>query len=178
MKESKEHGETFASVAGVTADHQRLQPFVGTFAAEVRFWMGPGEPVITTGTMNAGFILGGRFLRQVFEGDLPEGAPAAASAFCGEGYIGYNNVDKRYEQVWVDNASTLVQVESGQVDEAGREWNFYSTLTNPQSGGPMEKRTILYIVDEDHHTMEIWFRDPEGPEIKAMEIRYSRIQTS
>lgn len=175
MRESKEHGETFQAIAGLGEEHARLRPFAGTFSAEVRFWMGPGEPVISTGTMVNAFILDGRFLRQKFQGDpMPGGAPGM-NAFAGEGYIGYNNVDKRYESVWVDNASTLIQVESGQVDEAGREWNFYSTLTNPHRGGPMEKRTILTLVDEDHHTMELWFRDPDGPEVKAMEIRYQRV---
>ena len=176
VRESKEHGETFAAVAGITEDHQRFAPLVGTFRVVVRFWMGPGDPVESSGSMRNELTLGGRFLRQVFQGDPMPGSEAlpadAAPSFAGEGYLAYNNVDKRYESVWVDNASTLIQVESGQIDEAGREWNFYSTLTNPQSGGPMEKRTIITIVDEHRYQMEIWFRDPDGPEIKAMEMEF------
>lgn len=176
MRESKEHGETFAAIAGITEEHQRIAALVGTYKVLVKFWMGPGDPVSSTGTMHNELVLGGRFLRQVFSGDPMPGSeglpPEAVPTFAGEGYIGYNTVDKRYESVWVDNASTLVQVESGQIDEAGRELNFYSTLTNPQSGGPMEKRSIITLIDEDRYRMEIWFRDPDGPEIKAMEMEF------
>ena len=155
MRESKEHAETFQAVAGVTEEHQRLAPFVGTFNAEVRFWMGPGEPVISTGVMVNRMVLGGRFLRQEFQGASEHGPFGQMPGFSGEGYWGYNTVDKRYETTWV-------------------EWNFYSTMTNPQQGGAMEKRTIITLHDDDHHTMEMWFRDPDGPEVKAMEIIYKR----
>jgi len=174
VKESKEHGETFQMVSGLTEDHLRLKPFEGTFRAEVRFWMGPGDPVVSHGTMVNRFVLGGRFLRQEFQGDASDGPFGQMPAFTGEGYWGYNTVDKRYEGTWVDNASTLIQVESGQVDANGAEWNMYSSMTNPQTGKPMEKRSIITLQDDDHHSMEMWFREPDGPEVKAMEIRYTR----
>ena len=33
------------------AEMDRLKPFIGTFAAQVKLWMGPGEPMVSTGTM-------------------------------------------------------------------------------------------------------------------------------
>lgn len=174
MRESKEHGETFQKVAGITEQHQRLAALAGIFDAEVQFWMGPGEPILSGGVMTSRMVLGGRFLRHEFQGTDEAGPMGRMPGFAGEGYWGYNTVDQRYEATWVDSASTLVQVESGQLDGSGCEWNFYSTMTNPQNGGPMEKRTIVTVQDADHYTMEMWFRDPDGPEIKAMEIRYTR----
>ncbi|GAB4194182.1 MAG: hypothetical protein Tsb002_25440 [Wenzhouxiangellaceae bacterium] len=174
MNEQQDNNATFARISGLTEDHQRLAPFVGVFDAEVRFFMGAGDPVISTGAMRNELVLGGRFVQQQFQGDPPPGAGPEITPFAGVGLLGYNTVDKRYEAAWADNASTVLQVESGQVDDSGREWSFYSRLTNPQTGGPMEKRTILMIDDDDHHRAEYWFREPEGPEIKAMEIHYSR----
>ena len=36
---------------GCTEAHERLKPFEGTFAAEVRMWVGPGDPHVSTGVM-------------------------------------------------------------------------------------------------------------------------------
>lgn len=177
MSQHNENDATFARISGITEDHRRFESLAGAFDAEVRFFMGPGEPVVSTGTMVNQLILDGRFLRQEFQGDLPTGVDPRMQPFSGQGFLGYNSVDKRYESAWIDNASTLIQVESGQVDAAGREWNFYSSMTNPQSGGAMEKRSILTLRDENNHSMEIWFREPDGPEIRTMEIRYSRRST-
>ncbi len=36
----------------MTAATVRLEPFVGTFKAVVKLWMGPGEPMVSTGRTN------------------------------------------------------------------------------------------------------------------------------
>ena len=73
----------FAALAAPTEEHTKLQAFVGTFAAEVKIWMGPGEPVVTTGVMTNSMDLGGRFLRQTYQGDAAEGP---FPSFAGRGY--------------------------------------------------------------------------------------------
>ena len=54
---------------------------------EVKIRMGPGEPSITTGVMTNSMDLGGRFLRQSYQGDAVEGP---FPSFAGRGYWGYN----------------------------------------------------------------------------------------
>ena len=54
-------------------EHHKLKPFEGTFRAQVRIWMGAGEPVVSTGTMVNEFELDGRFLRQTYKGDPSDG---------------------------------------------------------------------------------------------------------
>ena len=73
----------FAGLAAPTEEHTRLEAFVGTFAAEVKIWMGPGEPNVTTGVMTNSMDLGGRFLRQIYQGDAVEGP---FPSFAGRGY--------------------------------------------------------------------------------------------
>lgn len=150
--------------------HTLLEPFVGTFRAEVTFWMGPDQAHESSGTMVNSWTLGGRFLRQVFDGDSDEALPV----FQGEGYWGYNTVDQRYEGLWIDNASTMMQFETGQVDEAGKIWTMTGTITNPQDGRQMEKRTEIVVEDADHHHMTMWFTDADGNETRTMRIRFHR----
>lgn len=161
----------YAALAAPCEDHERLKPFAGTFKAEVKMWMGPGDPMISTGTMTNTFTLGGRFLRQDYKGDPCEGP---FPNFEGEGYWGYNKTEERYEGTWIDTASTAVQFEHGQVDGTGKVWSMASKMTCPTTRQPVQKRSVVTLQDADHHTMEMFFTGPDGSEMKGMEINYTR----
>lgn len=162
--------DQFAQMREATEDHERFKPFEGTFRSEVKMWMGPGEPMVMTGTMVNELDLDGLFLKQTYEGDPSDGP---FPAFAGRGWWGYNKVDGRYEGVWIDNASTVLQLEYGQVDDSGKVWEMKGEMTDPGSGATITKRSVITLVDDDHHTMEMYFGGPEG-ESKAMEIDYER----
>lgn len=160
----------FEATAAATPEHEKLKPFEGTFRAEVRIWMGPGDPMKSTGTMVNEFDLGGRFLRQTYTGDPSE---VPFPSFEGRGYLGYNNVSKLFEGFWIDNASTMMQIETGELDAAGRVWTMTGEMANPQSGASMTKRSVMTVRDANHHSMEMFFDAGEG-EVKSMEILYER----
>jgi hypothetical protein len=153
------------------AEHERLRPFAGTFRATVKIWMGPGEPQESTGTMQSSFQLGGLYLHQDYEGDRTDGP---FPCFLGKGYWGFNTISGTYEGFWIDNASTMMQLETGDVDSGGKVWTMHSELTNPQTGRPMKRRSVITLVDNDHHTMEMYFAGPDGNDVKNMEISYER----
>lgn len=161
----------FAQLSAPTKDHSRLKPFAGTFRAEVKMWMGPGEPHVTTGTMVNDEDLGGRFLRQTYKGDAAEGP---FPSFEGRGYWGYNKATGKYEGFWIDSASTVMQVDAGDVDPEGKTWTMVGEVPNPQTGKPMRKKSVIKLIDNDHHSMEMFFEGPDGSELKGMEITYKR----
>lgn len=165
-----DHEEDFAAVGATTAEHDRLAAFAGIFRAEVRLWMGPGEPMVSTGTMVNEPDLGGRFLKQTYTGDPHDGP---FPEFEGRGYWGFNTVSGRYEGFWIDNASTMMQIEHGQVDESGRIWTMTGEMPNPATGRTMTKRSVITLEGDDNHRMEMYFDTGEG-EQKSMEIRYTR----
>lgn len=160
----------FAEMAATTEAHEKLAPFEGTFRAEVKIWMGPGEPNVSTGTMVNSWDLGGRFLKQHYTGDEAEGP---FPNFEGRGYWGFNKSTRRYEGFWIDNASTMMQTEQGELDGSGKVWTMVGEMPNPSTGGNMVKRSVLTLVDDDHHRMEMYFDTGEG-EVKSMEIEYVR----
>ena len=161
----------FAEMSATTEDHKRLEPFVGTFKAEVKMWIGPGDPMVSTGMMTNTFDLGGRFLHQVFTGDPNDGP---FPNFEGRGYWGYNKSTKKYEGFWIDNASTIMQTESGEVDGAGKVWTMVGEAPGGPGGNPITKRSVITLQDNDHHLMEMYCAGSDGSESKAMEIRYER----
>lgn len=158
-------------MAAPTAQHERLTPFIGTFKAEVKIWMGPGEPSVTTGTMHNTWTLGGRFVRQSYKGDSVPG-PNPFPDFEGQGYWGYNKNTGQYEGFWIDTASTVMQNEKGSVDEPGKVWTMTGEIVGPD-GESSIKRSVITLVDDDHHHMEMFFTKG-GQEFKGMEIQYAR----
>lgn len=154
-----------------TAQHDLLSPFEGTFSTVVKLWMGPGEPMISTGSMVNDWVLGGCYLRQTFMGDPFEGAQ---EAFEGTGFWGYDPTLGVYQGFWVDNASTIMQLETGTVDETGKVWTMTGSMPNPGTGELMKKRSVITLQDHDHHLVESFFSESADSEFKAMELRYTR----
>ncbi len=157
-------------VAG--AEHQRLQPFVGKFRAEVKMWCGPGDPMESTGTMNNTWELSGLYLQQDYVGDRNDGP---FPSFEGKGFWGYNTTQNRFEGFWIDNACTNMQSESGQVDASGKVWEMCGEMVCPQTHQPFKKRSLITLIDDNRHTMEMYFTGPDGQESKGMEISYERV---
>lgn len=155
---------------GETAEaHEKFKPFVGTFAAQVKMWMGPGDPMESTGTMTNTLELGGRFLQQQYKGDPGDGP---FPNFEGKGFWGYNTATNKYEGLWIDTATTQMQTEQGEVDSSGKVWTMVGEARDPH-GKPFKKKSIIKLIDTDHHTMEMYFSTPQG-EQKGMEINYTR----
>jgi hypothetical protein len=131
-----------------------------------------GEPMVSTGIMTSTWQLGGRFLRQEYLADPLEGF---SDRFAGEGYWGYNTATGQYEGFWIDNASTTMQLEKGQVDDRGKVWEMHSQSVHPGSGQTLNKRSVITLVDDDNHRMESFVTGPDGQEMRVMEIIYTRM---
>ncbi len=153
------------------AEHALLKPFEGTFRSIVKLFFGPNETMVHEGTMKNTFTLAGLYLFQDYVGD-PN--PGPWPAFLGQGYWGYNFGTKQYEGFWIDNASSMMQMETGTVDDAGKVWTMMSSFTHPHSNQTVRKRTVIRLLDIDNHDMTTWMTDALGQEMKTMEITYRR----
>ncbi len=170
MAESSTHEAACSEMGALAEAHKKFEPFVGTFKAEVKMWMGPGEPFVSTGVMVNTLDLGGRFLRQIYTGDQTDGP---FPNFEGRGFWGFNKATNKYEGFWIDSASTMMQTEVGAVDEAGKVWTMVGEMTDP-TRNKMKKRSVITLQDNDHHKMEMFMAGPDGNEAKGMEISYER----
>ncbi len=170
MSETQTQTEFQMPTAG--KEHELLKPFAGEFKATVKMWMGPGEPMISTGRMKNSLHLNGLFLHQDYIGDPNDGP---FPSFEGKGYWGYNQTQQRFEGFWIDNASTIMQNETGQVDQRGKVWTMQGQMICPGTGESMKKRSVISLIDNDHNKIEMYFTMPNGNEMKSMEIEYERI---
>ena len=149
--------------------HKKLGGMVGTFNTEVKMWMAPGAPPTGgTGVSENTWALDGRFVEQHFDGNFM-GMP-----FHGIGYTGYDNIKKHYVGAWMDNMTTSMMVSSGTAEADGKSITFLSTMDDPMTGKSSPVKEKVTVVDDDHHTLEMWMAGPDGKMFKTMEINYSR----
>lgn len=158
--------EECAAMGKVGPEHESIARFAGTWRAEVKLWFDPaGEPTVSQGTMKNTLVLGGRFLHQDYHDD--------AGMFEGKGYWGYNTVDKRYEGFWIDSMATFFQLEHGQHDAQSDTYTMIGSMTNPQTGQPMKKKSVIRVKNPNEHSLEMFF-EVGGHEARSMVINYKR----
>ena len=149
--------------------HKKLNAMAGTFSADVKMWMAPGAPPTAgSGVAENSWALDGRWLQQNFSGTFM-GMP-----FHGVGYTGYDNIKKKYVGSWMDSMSTAMMISTGTASADGKSYTFTSTMDDPMTGKSTPVKETVTVVDDDHHTLEMWGAGPDGKMFKMMEIAYTR----
>ncbi len=157
-------------VSAIGPNHKRLEPLVGKYKVDSKFWMKPGgEPEVATGTANFRWTLGDRYLVQDYQSKFM-GQP-----FEGQGMFAYNNVGEQYESTWADSMGSEIMKSEGQVMPDGKIV-FNGQFDCPMTNEPMKMRQVLSI-GGDQHTFEMYHPAMDGSgEYKAGEITYTRIK--
>jgi len=150
------------------AHHEHLAPFVGAWKGAVRMWMEPGGPEMTEeSTAEVAWILGDRFLEWKTTGGFG-GMPYEARTL-----EGYNNGDKHYEAVLMDNFGTLMLFAEGSCADGGKTRVMSTSFADVVSGGTVGYRIEYKWTDADHFTYTGYMDKGDG-EFKNVVIAYER----
>ena len=161
--------EAWRKVATPGEGHKVLEPMIGSWNVKSTSWEAPGAPPTQgAGTAESSWILGGRFVREDFQGEF------GGMKFQGLGYTGYDNFKKKYVGTWMDTMGTMIMVMTGTADPSGKVLSTTSTMDDAVTGKPMKVRTVTRIVDASKHVMEMFGPDRSGKEFKMMEIVYTK----
>jgi hypothetical protein len=160
--------EAWARMATPGEPHRWLSRWAGTWDARTTMWPEPGRPVESTGTMVNALVLEGRFVEERLEGTFMD------QPFHGLGYAGYDNSKRKFVSTWMDTTTTSVMVTEGTLDALGKVLISFATMDDPVTGKPVKVKTVLKVLDDDHHLFEMWGTTPEGKPRKEMEIQYTR----
>ncbi len=148
---------------------KKLGFMVGTFDTRVRTWMDPSKPPEdSAGTSVSAWALGDRYVQTKYEGTF------LGEAFNGIGFMGYDNVSRKYVSTWMDTAGTGMMWSTGTLDAAGKVLSMKATINDPSTGKASPADTKITIADNDHYSMEMWGKGPSGKMQKIMEIEYVR----
>ncbi|HSE62137.1 MAG TPA: DUF1579 domain-containing protein [Thermoanaerobaculia bacterium] len=161
--------EMMAKYSTPGEEHKKLESFVGTWDTTAKMWMEPGAPPQESkGVSENKMALGGRFLEQSFEGTMMN------QPFTGKGYTGYDIYKKQYVGTWMDTMGTAIMSATGKADPSGKMITFTGAMDDPMSGKKMDFKEVVTLVDDDHHTFEMWMPGPDGKMFKMMEIQYTK----
>jgi len=147
-------------------NHKLLEPFVGSWDYTVRWWMSPeAKAEESTGTSDVKWIIDGRFLEITAIGTTKE------QPFKGMGITGYDNAEKKYKSVWIDNMGTGMMVANGTYDPSTKTFVEKGKFTNPVRGEE-SYRGVTKIINDDKYTYEMYTAGPDGKEFRNLEIVY------
>jgi hypothetical protein len=152
------------------APHEVLKKMAGEWSCTVKYKMDPAQDwqqATSTATVTA--LMDGRYIQEVATGEMM-GQP-----FNGMGLYGYDNVLGKYVSSWVDNMGTGIMQSQGTADASGKVINWNGVMSDPLTGKLAKSRMVMTVVDDDHHTFEMYGTPPGAKkEMKTMTIEYTR----
>jgi hypothetical protein len=163
--------EAFQKLAAPGEHHEHLGRQAGSWDFTAKVWspMG-GEPMESTGSIEASWIMGGRFLQQEITTtfmDIP---------FQGVGIDGYDNLGKQYVSMWVDNMGTGIVHFEGSCETGGKVRTMVAEVPNPMNGEMMKNKGVTTILNDNSYMYESFIIQADGTEFKQMELVAKRRQ--
>jgi hypothetical protein len=117
-------------------------PMVGTFETKVRTWMDPDPtkpPEDTAGSSANTWALGDRYVQMKYEGIM------MGETLNGVGFLGFDNVSKKYVSTWMDTAGTGMMWSTGTIDASGKVLSMKAMVNDPSTGKPSPADTKITI---------------------------------
>lgn len=164
--------EMMAQQAQLAPQHKELHAMVGVWDAEMSFQMMPGEaPEVSRGTSTTTLILGGKFLKTDFEGQI--NMFGEKTAFTGYGLMGFDTVKGEYVSTWCDSLSTSLLVATGKPGEDPKRMELSGSMPSPM--GEVVMKNVYIIESDTKHVMEFWQSMPGDAEMsKIGAITYTK----
>jgi hypothetical protein len=85
------------------------------------------------------------------------------------GYVGYNNLDGRYEMIWMDTRSTAIYAETGTYHPDDRILRSRGSHRDAATGRVVNTWAQLDLSKPDRHTYVGYTTDADGNTYKAFE---------
>jgi len=149
--------------------HKQLAKLAGKWNQTSKFIMPIPDmpPVESTGTMEYKPIIDGRFVISELKSEMP-GMDGKPEPFNGFQILGYNNVTKEYEAVWVDSMTTGLWASHGKADAAGKVITPDGTAKDPITPSGRPFRVVIKIENDDKHMMEWWDSMKDGKTLELL----------
>jgi hypothetical protein len=163
-----------------SSEHQQLAKLAGRYDVQCKCWMPsemakqgqtqtqqPQQPMESTGQATLTPILGDRFIREDFTGQMM-GQP-----FTGMGIEGFDRIRQQWTMTWVDSMSTGTLIAKGMTADDGKTVIFVGEFSCPMTGAVVPTRMIRRIGDDGSIDLTM-YATRNGKEDKTMELHYTK----
>lgn len=162
--------QAYAEYGAVGPQHEKLAERAGAWDAVITMWPMPGaEPQVSKSTSVIKVVMGGRYLIETFQGEVPGMGP-----FEGMGITGYDNLKKQYVSIWFDSMSSGVARAYGDAKDDGKTLEWISESPDFEAGTYKEFRIIETEIDAKTRRMDAYDTAPDGTEFLSMRIDYKK----
>lgn len=149
-------------------NHAWMAQLEGNWTYTNTNYMDPsGQPTTSNGKTVMQMVCQGRYLQGHHTG-TSFGMP-----FEGHSTMGYDNISKEFIGNWIDNMGTGFMRSKGTLE--GNTLTENATYVNME-GGEDRMKMVTTIKNKNEHSMVMYMYDPDGNEIKMMEIDYKRVK--
>jgi hypothetical protein len=149
--------------------HEYLGTGIGSWQLTIKVWRTPdAEPEVSSGSAEAIWILGNRFVETKYAGEIL-GHPFEARSV-----EGYDNHAKEYVSTWRDTMGTYTMLFRGGCDEDCLVRTVTAEINDPVSGQKLTNKRVTTVVDENSYTYESFIVTAGGAEFKNMELLAQR----
>lgn len=152
-------------------EHEFLAQGVGEWHGKTTLWMFPGaEPVGGECTLTAAPVMGGRYVKSEFSGDM-----AGMGPYQGFGITGFDNVSQTFVSTWIDNQSTGIMYGEGKRSQDGKTLTWTFRHNCPITQKPTVMREVETVTGPNSKTLEMFGAEPKsGKEFQMMRIELVR----
>lgn len=148
-------------------EHKRLAEMVGTWESKSRMFKPDGTDCGSgTGTMTAESVLGGRYVRMTFKGEMA--SPMGTMPYNGTGQVGYDNITKKYVSIWSDDMSTRPMVTEGTA--SGDVLTTTGQYPDAVTGKMTAVKDVSTRVSATESKYELFMTAPDGKMYRCMEM--------
>jgi hypothetical protein len=162
--------------------HTALEPLIGKWQVEVSIYGAMGRspdapPLVSHDVMTTrAWVADGHYIEDTTEGTI------AAQPYWRRGWLGYSNIDRRYEWVTIAPFVPMMMYRSqpgtgaqNPIDLTG-VFTDQGVVSEKTVGQLIKQRTVFKIENNDKHTSELYFTPPGGKEQLALRMVYTRIK--
>jgi hypothetical protein len=163
--------------------HRALEPLIGKWHVHMyihgTFGRDPNAPPIESDDLTCvrEWVASGRYIEDTTKGT------AAGGEYWRRGWLGYSNMDQRYEWVTIDAVnSTMMRYEGKRGAGVTMPIDMVGVFTDQGVAGEaavgksVPMRTVIRIENEDRHVFELYFTPPGKKEVLATRAVYTRIK--
>ncbi|HEX9749852.1 MAG TPA: DUF1579 domain-containing protein [candidate division Zixibacteria bacterium] len=149
--------------------HKHMAKMVGSWDVAGKFWMGPGEPMMSTGTAVFKSMYNGLYITQDYTSEM------MGREFVGHGVMAYDIFAEKHASTWIDNLSSGIYKSEGTCAADGKSMTSTGTFDDPMSGVKGKKvKEVVTVISDDSFTFAMFNVMPDGTDEKSMELTYTR----